>query len=216
MRRPKAVRIELAADERAELEARARRRKTSRGGAMRAAIVLLAASGMANLGIAKRFGTTRATVATWRQRFACSRMDGLSGEPRSGAPRKTGDDKITEVVRATLETMPTAATHCTTRSMAKASLDLLSGWGVFGIGRNHPKLRDTLSSVLASDFPNLVQMDVSPLAYRASASSSASRCGCAAHLRTNATPIGELMIHPFRCHVMYVLCIISFDTRSPH
>jgi transposase len=121
MRRPKAVRIELAADERAELEARARRRKTSRGGAMRAAIVLLAASGMANLGIAKRFGTTRATVATWRQRFACSRMDGLSGEPRSGAPRKTGDDKITEVVRATLETMPTAATHCTTRSMAKAS-----------------------------------------------------------------------------------------------
>ena len=43
-------------------------------------------------------------------------------------------------------------------------LDLLSGWGVFGIGRNHPKLRDTLSGVLASDFPNLVQMDVSPLA----------------------------------------------------
>src|SRR3984893_14392935 len=43
-------------------------------------------------------------------------------------------------------------------------LDLLSGWGVFGIGRHHPKLRDTLSGVLASDFPNLVQMDVSPLA----------------------------------------------------
>ncbi len=43
-------------------------------------------------------------------------------------------------------------------------LDLLSGWGVFGIGRNHPKLRDVLTSVLAADFPNLVQMDVSPLA----------------------------------------------------
>jgi hypothetical protein len=43
-------------------------------------------------------------------------------------------------------------------------LDLLSGWGVFGIGRNHPKLRDTLTSVLAADFPNLVQIDVSPLA----------------------------------------------------
>jgi ornithine--oxo-acid transaminase len=43
-------------------------------------------------------------------------------------------------------------------------LDLLSGWGVFGVGRNHPKLRDTLTSVLAADFPNLVQMDVSPLA----------------------------------------------------
>jgi ornithine--oxo-acid transaminase len=43
-------------------------------------------------------------------------------------------------------------------------LDLLSGWGVFGIGRNHPKLREALTSVLAADFPNLVQMDVSPLA----------------------------------------------------
>ncbi len=43
-------------------------------------------------------------------------------------------------------------------------LDLLSGWGVFGIGRNHPKLRDALTSVLAADLPNLVQMDVSPLA----------------------------------------------------
>ena len=43
-------------------------------------------------------------------------------------------------------------------------LDLLSGWGVFGIGRNHPKVREALTSVLAGDLPNLVQMDVSPLA----------------------------------------------------
>jgi ornithine--oxo-acid transaminase len=43
-------------------------------------------------------------------------------------------------------------------------LDLLSGWGVFAIGRNHPVLRDALSQVLASDLPNLVQMDVSVLA----------------------------------------------------
>jgi ornithine--oxo-acid transaminase len=43
-------------------------------------------------------------------------------------------------------------------------LDLLSGWGVFGIGRNHPKLREALASVLAADLPNLVQMDVAPLA----------------------------------------------------
>jgi ornithine--oxo-acid transaminase len=43
-------------------------------------------------------------------------------------------------------------------------LDLLSGWGVFGIGRNHPLLRETLTNVLASDLPNLVQMDVSVLA----------------------------------------------------
>ena len=43
-------------------------------------------------------------------------------------------------------------------------LDLLSGWGVFAIGRNHPVVRDTLKKVLDSEFPNLVQMDVSALA----------------------------------------------------
>jgi len=43
-------------------------------------------------------------------------------------------------------------------------LDLLSGFGVFAIGRNHPVVRDALKSVLDSDLPNLVQMDVSPLA----------------------------------------------------
>jgi ornithine--oxo-acid transaminase len=43
-------------------------------------------------------------------------------------------------------------------------LDLLSGWGVFAVGRNHPAVRDTLKKVLDSDFPNLVQMDVSVLA----------------------------------------------------
>ena len=79
MRGPKAVRIELSDDELTELEARARRRKTSRGDAMRASIVLLAASGMTNLAIAKRLGTTRVTV--WRMRFATKRMDGLSDEP---------------------------------------------------------------------------------------------------------------------------------------
>lgn len=43
-------------------------------------------------------------------------------------------------------------------------LDLLSGFGVFGIGRNHPALRQALTSVLDADLPNLVQMDVSALA----------------------------------------------------
>lgn len=42
-------------------------------------------------------------------------------------------------------------------------LDLLSGWGVFAIGRNHPALRAVLIDVLKSDLPNLLQMDVSTL-----------------------------------------------------
>ena len=43
-------------------------------------------------------------------------------------------------------------------------LDLLSGWGVFVIGRNHPRVAAALQSVLDSELPNLVQMDVSVLA----------------------------------------------------
>lgn len=43
-------------------------------------------------------------------------------------------------------------------------LDLLSGFGVFAIGRNDPRVRDALKNVLDSDLPNLVQMDVSALA----------------------------------------------------
>ena len=43
-------------------------------------------------------------------------------------------------------------------------LDLLSGWGVFAIGRNHPVVRSALKEVLDDSFPNLVQMDVSVLA----------------------------------------------------
>ena len=43
-------------------------------------------------------------------------------------------------------------------------LDLLSGFGVFGVGRNHPAIREALKSVLDGDLPNLVQMDVSALA----------------------------------------------------
>lgn len=43
-------------------------------------------------------------------------------------------------------------------------LDTLSGFGVFAIGRNDPRVRDALKNVLDSDLPNLVQMDVPVLA----------------------------------------------------
>src|SRR3569833_2706082 len=43
-------------------------------------------------------------------------------------------------------------------------LDLLSGFGVFAIGRNHPWLRTALKSVLYSNKPKHKQLDVSTLA----------------------------------------------------
>ena len=43
-------------------------------------------------------------------------------------------------------------------------LDFLTGWGVFALGRNHPKVREILEQVLSRDTPNLVRMDCSLLA----------------------------------------------------
>src|SRR5689334_23252466 len=43
-------------------------------------------------------------------------------------------------------------------------LDLLSGFGVFALGRNHKTVGAALKSVIDADLPNLVQMDVSTLA----------------------------------------------------
>ena len=42
-------------------------------------------------------------------------------------------------------------------------LDLLTGWGVFMLGRNHPKVRDVLRQILDANSPNLVRMDCSIL-----------------------------------------------------
>lgn len=42
-------------------------------------------------------------------------------------------------------------------------LDLLAGFGVFALGRNHPGIVEALRSTLEAEMPNLVQLDVSLL-----------------------------------------------------
>ena len=42
-------------------------------------------------------------------------------------------------------------------------LDLLAGFGVYALGRNHPAVKAAIADVLALDLPDLVQMDASPL-----------------------------------------------------
>jgi len=44
---------------------------------------------------------------------------GLLDEPRPGAPRKITDEHVEQVVRLTLESTPRAATHWSTRAMAR-------------------------------------------------------------------------------------------------
>ena len=137
MARGRAVRIVLNGEERRELETRVRRRRVWHGAATRARIVLLAADGMNNCAIAAKLDVSRLTVGTWRGRFAKNRVNGLDDEPRPGAPRKIGDDKIAEVVTKTLEATPNDATHWSRRAMARASgispASVHRIWGAFGL-----------------------------------------------------------------------------------
>ena len=137
MARGKAVAIVLSDRERVELERRVRRRKSSHGAARRARIVLLAADGLSNTAIAEKLGVSRRTVGLWRCRFAEKRVCGLDDEPRPGAPRRIGDDKIAEVVTRALETTPDDATHWSRRSMARATgisaTTVHRIWGAFGL-----------------------------------------------------------------------------------
>ena len=115
-----AVAITLSEAERRELEGLARRRKTAQGLARRARIVLAAAEGLENKAIVERLGADANTVGKWRRRFAERRLDGLYDEPRSGAPRKIGDERIAEIIGRTLEETPPDGTHWSLRSMARA------------------------------------------------------------------------------------------------
>ncbi|MFQ5720837.1 MAG: IS630 family transposase [Acidobacteriota bacterium] len=111
--------INLAPEEREELQRWARRRKTAQGLATRARIVLACAEGLTGQTVARRLRTSQQTVCLWRRRFLERRNDGLLDEPRPGAPRQIGDDKVEELVRLTLESTPANATHWSTREAAR-------------------------------------------------------------------------------------------------
>jgi len=113
--------LELRLAEREHLEAYARRRKTARALALRAEIVLLCASGKTGVDVADTLRTTQQTVVKWRRRFLERRLEGLSDEARSGAPRTILDSAIERLIAQTLESTPRGATHWSTRFMAKAT-----------------------------------------------------------------------------------------------
>ncbi len=118
MGRP-AVAIVLSEAERETLERWARRPSTAQALALRCRIVLAAAAaGQANIEIAAALGCHPVTAGKWRRRFAEQRLDGLSDEPRPGAPRTISDGQVEAVIVKTLEQQPRNATHWSTRSMA--------------------------------------------------------------------------------------------------
>jgi transposase len=135
--------IELSKDEREQLEEVARRRRAGKADVQRARVVLLSAEGCTGKDIARRVGLSEPTVGKWRQRFLAHRSLGLSELPRSGAPRRVSDEQIEEIIRQTLESAPTEATHWSTREMAKRcgfSRQTVSRiWRTFGLQPHRSK-----------------------------------------------------------------------------
>src|SRR5919201_618039 len=134
---PTAVVLLLSDEERAQLEAWARRPKSAQALAQRSRVVLLAAQGLKNSEIARRLGIHRGMAAKWRSRFAERRLDGLLDEPRPGRPRTISDEQVEQLIVRTLETTPKDATHWSTRSLA-AELGLSQSavsriWRAFGL-----------------------------------------------------------------------------------
>jgi transposase-like protein len=78
--------LELTAEQRRELEARARRYTLPYRDVVRAKIVLMAAEGLGNEEIAARPGTNRVIVSRWRKRFFEQGLAGLGEHPRGGRP----------------------------------------------------------------------------------------------------------------------------------
>ena len=116
--RPKAQ-LMLTQAEQEQLTAMTLRRKTAQALALRARIVLACAGGMDNKAVASRQRVTPQTVSKWRARFVEQRLDGLLDAPRPGAPRTIDDARVDAVIAKTLESVPAAATHWSTRTMAR-------------------------------------------------------------------------------------------------
>src|SRR3972149_5884754 len=87
----------------------------------RARIIQMASDGVLNQAIARELEISRPTVQLWRERFLSLRLAGLEKDaPRPGRIPSIPERKVRAVVEATLHTTPPAATHWSTRSMAKA------------------------------------------------------------------------------------------------
>lgn len=116
--RPPKSKIVLTEDEAAELKRLVRRSRSNRHLALRAKLVLASAAGASDTAVAEAHRVNPKTVATWRNRFAERRLEGLYDEPRPGAPRSISDAVVEEIVVQTLETTPKGRTHWSTRKMA--------------------------------------------------------------------------------------------------
>lgn len=143
------AKLELTPTENQSLKQTVRRRGAGHLEVLRAKVILWAAEGLSNTEIVQRTDLSAPTVGKWRRRFLQNRTAGLSELPRSGAPRRINDEKIQEVITATLEKRPDHSTHWSTRTMAQRcglSRQAVSRiWRAFGL-KPHRSESFTLST----------------------------------------------------------------------
>ena len=115
-----ATRMNLSNEERTALQARARAGTTTQRLVRRCRVILLAAQGMPNRAIARQLGVSRPTVLAVRAAYVRGRMGALERDkPRQRSRRKLLPALEKQLVETTLHAKPTAATHWSTRTLAR-------------------------------------------------------------------------------------------------
>ncbi len=113
--------LTLSPGDREEIERWLNAHGTPQQVALRSRIVLAAAEGQSDSGIAQQLEINRKTVMLWRARFAEQGVDSL-WEVAAGRGRKPlyGPEKIKAIVDATLQTKPQGMTQWSCRLMAES------------------------------------------------------------------------------------------------
>src|SRR5438128_9437272 len=113
--------LRVRPEDREWLEALVGGGKTPQRVVLRARIVLGAAAGQSNNGLAKELGISRPTLLRWRQRYVQAGVVGLLKDaPRPGRRKRIRPEKVEAIVNATLHTTPRDATQWSVRSLAQA------------------------------------------------------------------------------------------------
>jgi transposase len=113
--------IWLSPKGRAALEGWAADRNTPQKLVWRSRIVLLSAAGVGTMSIMRAVGESKPSVWRWQKRYLAQGIGGLQRDAtRPGRKPALTAEVIAEVVEKTLREKPPAATHWSTRRMARA------------------------------------------------------------------------------------------------
>ena len=110
--------LDLAANERAELEAMARSRTLAAALVHRAQLILALADDSTYTELRRRFAMSDPTIARWRKRFLTGRVAGLRDRVRGGRGDRLTARLEAKILTVTQRPPPQPYTHWTTRRLA--------------------------------------------------------------------------------------------------